>query len=162
MTQEERTRTIESYGNAYHLLTEALRQFPRPMWQYKPAPDRWSIHEIIVHVSDSEANSYIRVRRGLAEPGSAVLGYDQDAWALRLDYHQQSTEEYLELFRWLRHTTYQLIKNQPRSVWAHTYEHSANGTTTLEQWLVAYESHVPGHIHQMQKNHDTFTMISDQ
>jgi len=39
------------------------------MWQYRPAPDRWTIHEIVVHIADSEANSYIRCRRCLAEKG---------------------------------------------------------------------------------------------
>ncbi len=154
MTTEERTRVIESYGDAYRHLTEALTAFPREMWQYKPASDRWSIHEIIVHIADSEANSYIRARKGIAEPGSQILGYDQDHWAIVLNYHEQSTEDYLQLFRWLRHTTYQLIKNQPDTVWSNTYVHSINGPTTLEEWLKIYEHHIPGHIAQMKKNHE--------
>jgi hypothetical protein len=34
-----------------------LRDFPKEMWQWKPAPDKWSIHEVIMHIADSEANS---------------------------------------------------------------------------------------------------------
>jgi hypothetical protein len=157
MTPEERNRLIESYGDAYRQLTEALNRFPREMWQYKPAANRWSIHEIIVHIADSEVNSYIRARRGIAEPGSTILGYDQDGWAIRLHYHDQSTDDYLQLFRWLRHTTYQLVKNQPESVWRQTYVHSDNGPTTLDEWLNIYEDHVPGHIWQMQKNYEHWT-----
>jgi hypothetical protein len=154
MNTEERSRLIESYGDAYRQLTEALNTFPTEVWQYKPSPERWSTHEIIVHIADSEANSYVRVRRGIAEPGSQILGYDQDGWAIRLNYHDQSTEDYLQLFRWLRHTTYQLIRNQPEGVWAHTYVHSDNGPTTLDAWLKIYEHHVHGHIEQMQKNYE--------
>jgi uncharacterized damage-inducible protein DinB len=154
MTTEERNKVIESYGQAYHQLMEAMKELPREMWQFKPAPDRWSIHEIIVHIADSEVNSYIRVRKGIAEPGAKILGYDQDAWATSLDYPHQNIEEHLELFRWLRQTTYHLIKNQPDSVWANTYEHSENGPTTLEEWLHIYERHIPSHIHQMQRNFD--------
>ena len=40
----------------------ALTQFPREMRQWKPAPDQWSIHEVIVHLADSEANGYARCR----------------------------------------------------------------------------------------------------
>ena len=51
---EERSRKIEVYGSAYAMLIEALQEFPQTMWQYRPAPDRWTIHEIIVHIADSE------------------------------------------------------------------------------------------------------------
>lgn len=82
MTSDERFRKIESYGAAHDLFGRgALARFPRAMWHYRPAPDRWTIHEIVVHITDSEANSYIRCRRLLAEPGSAVLGYDEARWA---------------------------------------------------------------------------------
>ena len=161
MTTQERTRLIESYGQAYHLLTEAIKQLPPEMWHFKPAPNRWSVHEIVVHIADSEANSYIRARRGIAEPGSPILGYDQDGWSAALQYAEQSLDEYLELFRWLRHTTYQLIRNLPEASWSNTYVHSENGPTTLEEWLIIYERHIPGHIHQMQQNYDAWQLADN-
>ena len=72
MTFEERQRKIESYGSAHRVLVEGLKRFPHEMWQFRPAPDRWTIHEIIIHITDSEANSYIRCRCLIAEPGSIV------------------------------------------------------------------------------------------
>ncbi len=72
MTPTERNELIESYGKAYDLLTEALKKYPKEMWQWKPAADKWSIHEIIIHITDSEANAYVRCRRFIAEPGSGV------------------------------------------------------------------------------------------
>ena len=47
MTKQERNTFIESYGNAYNILVEALKEFPKEMWQWKPAPEKWSIHEVI-------------------------------------------------------------------------------------------------------------------
>ena len=73
MNHAERLQTIESYSQAYDKLIGALSHFPREMWQYRPALDRWTIHEIIVHIADSEANSYVRCRRLIAEPGSTVM-----------------------------------------------------------------------------------------
>jgi hypothetical protein len=108
MTQEERNTLIESYGNAYALLIEALKEFPKEMWQWKPSPDKWSIHEVLIHIADSEANSFVRCRRFIAEPGSGVYGYDENKWAKHLDYHSQSIEESLELFRLLRNRAFPL------------------------------------------------------
>ena len=44
--------------------------------------DGWTARQVIHHVADSEAQSYARLRRLLAEPaGSIIQGYDEAAWA---------------------------------------------------------------------------------
>ena len=154
MNPEERNRKIELYGMAYPRLVDALDGYPPEMWQYRPAPDRWTIHEIIVHIADSEVNSYVRCRRFLAEPGGAVLGYDENAWAGILRYHEQSALDALELFKWLRLTSYQLIAELPEAVWANTVTHSESGVMTMDDWLDTYERHIPDHIAQMQSIYD--------
>jgi hypothetical protein len=153
MTPDERRRRIESYGGAHDILVNAVREFPKEMWQFKPAPNRWSIHETVVHIADSEANSYIRCRRFIAEPGLAVMAYDGDRWAEALRYHDQSTDEAFELFRWLRLRTYHLIRSLPQSVWSNTVYHPENGVMTLDDWLGIYERHIPEHVAQMQENY---------
>lgn len=153
MIKQERTQLIESYGKAYDTLVTALKEFPKEMWQWKPAPEKWSIHEIIVHITDSEANSYIRCRRFIAEPGSGVYGYDQDKWAIALNYHGQSTDDALQLFKYLRKSSYDLIKDLPDKIWeTATVNHSENGLTSFEKWLNTYEEHIPVHIRQMKRN----------
>lgn len=153
MTPEERRTQIESYGRAHDMLVAALRRYPREMWQFRPSPRDWSIHEIVVHIADSEANSFVRCRRFIAEPGSTVMGYDQDQWAVALNYHGQSVEDALELFKWLRLTSYKLIKDLPDVAWSSTIEHSENGTMRMDDWLVTYERHIPEHIAQMDGNY---------
>ncbi len=150
MTSEYRRQRLAAYGAAHGALVEALKQFPHAMWQYRPRPDAWTIHEIVVHIADSEANSFIRCRRAIAEPGSGVYGYDEWQWARALDYHKQSADDALELFKWLRGTTHKLVEHQPEAVWAQTFQHSDAGPQTLDQWLDTYGRHVPDHIAQMQ------------
>jgi hypothetical protein len=154
MTIEERRQKIESYGNAYVQLTEALRQFPKEMWMFKPSPDRWSVHEILVHLADSEANAFVKCRKLIAEPGKSVMAYDQDIWSKALHYHDQSTEDALELFKLLRLTTYKLIKSLPESVWSNSTGRMENESVTLGEWLDLYERHIPQHINQMRKIYD--------
>ena len=149
-TSEERQRKIESYGQAHQVLSAALARFPREMWQYQPAPDRWTIHEIVIHITDSEANSFIRGRRFIAEPGTQIAAYDEMRWATALRYHEQSTDAALELFKWLRGNTYELIRSLPDEMWGNTLEHSEVGLMTMDDWLDTYERHIPDHIAQMQ------------
>lgn len=156
MTANERRRRIESYGHAYATLMEGLKQFPREMWRFRPAPGEFTIHEIIVHIADSEANSYVRCRRFIAEPGSRVLGYDENQWARALHYHDQSPEDALELFQGLRRASYLLVRTLPESDWANTVEHSEAGVMTLDDWLDTYERHIPEHLAQMQGVHEAW------
>ena len=153
MTPAERLHKIESYGKAHGELVEALKRFPTEMWTFKPSPERWSIHEIVVHIADSEANSYVRCRRFIAEPGEGVMAYDETRWADALRYHEQSTEEAVELFRWLRLRSYRLIQSLPEAVWSNTVLHPENGVMTMDDWLDVYERHVGEHIEQMQANY---------
>ena len=62
MTPELRIQKIESYGNAYEALVAAVGKFPREIWQFRDEHGCWSIHEHVVHIADSEANSYVRCR----------------------------------------------------------------------------------------------------
>lgn len=157
MTLQERQQLIASYGNAYNLLIEALNQFPKEMWQWKPAPEKWSIHEVLIHLADSEANSYIRCRRLAAEPGSGVYGYNENAWAQKLHYHNHSIDEALELFKWLRKLSYNLLLTLNEETWQNGWVmHSENGKVTFDEWLRTYEEHIPVHIRQMQRNYDAW------
>ena len=150
MNRKER---IESYSKAYDKLVEAIKEIPREMWHYKPAPNKWSIHEIIIHIADSEANSFCRAKKFIAEPGSTVMAYDQDAWAIKLDYSNQNTEDALELFKLLRRITYNVIKDLPDEIWNNHIMHPENGRMTMDDWLVVYDNHIPIHINQMKRNY---------
>lgn len=151
MKTEDRSEQILLYSKAYELLTEALMKFPKEMWTYKPGPQQWSIHEIVVHITDSEANSYCRCRCLIAEPGKTIMAYDQDSWAIKLNYHQLSTDEALELFRLLRLASWKIIRDLPEETWHHTIMHPENGIMTMEDWLKEYAAHIPVHISQMNR-----------
>lgn len=154
MDKAERLELIEKYGRAFGDFETALKSIPREAWLFKPEPQEWSVHEVIIHLADSETNSYLRARRLIAEPGQPVMGYDQDVWANKLDYHQQSTEDALVVTRLVRQMTYDLIKQLPDEVWSNTAVHPEyEQPYTFEQWLRIYAGHPYAHIEQIQSNH---------
>jgi len=154
MTSQERKQKIEAYGNAHTELTDVLKQFPKEVWNYKSSPDRWSIKEILVHLADSEANAFIRCRRVIAEPGTDLMAYDQNQWSKALNYTSQTAEDTLELLKWLRRTTYNLLQSVPEQVWSNKVTHPEHGDYTLDKWLDIYSRHIQSHINQMKKNYE--------
>ncbi len=154
MDKKEREALIEEYGQGYSKLAQTLMEIPKEAWQFKPAPTEWSVHEVLVHLADSETNSYGRVRMAAAQPGGTLMAYDQDVWANTLNYHEQSWEDALELLKWVRKTTYDFIKMLPDEVWSNSVNHPEfDKPYTMERWLKIYAKHIPGHIEQIQNNY---------
>jgi hypothetical protein len=158
MTTDERNELIEEYGRGARMLADALDDLPKEMLDFRPEPDAWSVHEIIVHLADSEVNGYIRCRRLIAEPSSVVMAYDQDLWAHRLAYQERDIYAATELFRWLRVSTYELLRSLSSEIWTTAIvHHPERGMMTLDDWLMTYVAHVRTHITQMLRNRARWT-----
>lgn len=153
MDIRERNEKIELYGRGFDLLKAALAQVPQEAMKFKPEPKEWSVHEIIIHLADSESNSALRARKLIVEPGGTLMGYNQDQWAIQLNYHEQSLEDALEILRLARKSTYELLKRQPDEVFTHSIVHpEMNEPYTFEKWISIYSKHIPGHIEQIKNN----------
>jgi len=149
----DRNGKIELYGSGFNLLTTALANVPREAMKFKPEPKEWSVHEIIIHLADSESNSALRARKLIVEPGGMLMGYDQDQWAIQLNYHEQNAEDALEVLRLARKTTYELLKRQPDEVFSNSIIHpEMSEPYTFDKWLDIYSRHIPGHIEQIKNN----------
>lgn len=51
-----------------------------------PQDEGWSPRMVVHHLADSESNSYLRLRKLLAEDRPIVHGYDEAEYARRLHY----------------------------------------------------------------------------
>lgn len=151
MISETISSLLAGYREGYDALIEALETFPREMWHYRPDQSEWTIHEIIIHITDAEINGWVRLRWLIAEPGLNITVYDQDKWTASLGYHQQSTSAALAIFKLLREVNHSLIASLPDESWKNEYVHPEFGTMNLEDWLAQYTRHIPGHINQMNR-----------
>jgi hypothetical protein len=117
-----------------------------------PRTDKWSIGEVVLHLTDSEIMGAGRIRLALAQPGVPVAGYDQDIWANELRYDRRdhaATATALQLFSALRDATTSLFREASRADWDNTVLHSEWGPLTLRQLLELYADHSERHIEQI-------------
>jgi hypothetical protein len=153
MDIKERNEKIELYGRGFDLLKATLAEVPQEAMKFKQEPKEWSVHEIIIHLADSESNAALRARKLIVEPGGVLMGYDQDKWANELNYHGQSYGDALETMRLVRKTTYELLKKQPDEVFTHVAKHPEyKEPYTFEMWIDLYSGHIPAHIEQIGNN----------
>src|SRR5215212_2553095 len=109
----DREQRLQEYKDGYLRLQAALANLPPEMWQYKPAEDEWSAHEILIHLADSEVHSYIRCRTILAEPGTTLMNFDEHQWSVVLQYASQDVNEALTLIAVIRRITAALLDKIP-------------------------------------------------
>jgi hypothetical protein len=160
MDKQERNEKIELYGKGFDLLLVALKDIPQEMWKFKPAPTEWSVHEVIIHLGDSETNAALRARKLAVEPGGLLMGYDQDKWAIALNYHDQNTDDALQVTKFARLTTYNWLKTLPDKVFTHSVKHPEyDDPYTFEKWINIYSAHIPGHIEQIQNNYELWKKV---
>ena len=154
MNKQERDEKIEIYGRGYDLLMVTLKDIPHEIWKFKPESTEWSVHEVLVHLADSESNAALRARKLIVEPGGTLMGYDQEKWTDVLDYHNQSYEDALEVVRLVRKSTHALLTKQPDEVFTHSVKHPEyDDPYTFEKWIDIYSAHIPGHIEQIKNNY---------
>ena len=152
MDQNERNEKIEQYGHGFDLLTAALAYVPRKSWEYKASAADWSVHEIIVHMGDSESMAALRLRKLIVEPGTTLMGYEEARWAGALGYQNLDPEDSLQVIKYARQTTYKLLKTLRDETFTHSVTHPEhNEPYTFEKWLNIYSKHIPDHIAQIKR-----------
>ena len=150
MDYEERKRLIAQYRDGYAAVAEALLKITPEELDAKPRPDQWSPREIVHHLADSEMTSAIRLRRLLAEDRPVIQGYDQDEFSRRLRYDRPH-ETSLELFKYVRLSTAELLERLEESDWLREGTHSESGRYTVETWLKIYGEHAHKHARQIRQ-----------
>jgi hypothetical protein len=154
MNDTERGQKIEDYGRGYDHLLEALADIPREAWDYKPSAKDWSVHEILVHMSDSESMAALRLRKLIVEPGSMLMGYDEAQWAVALEYQKQDADDALQIIKLARQSSYRLLRTLPADVFTHSVQHpELREPYTFDKWLSIYANHIPDHIRQMKESY---------
>jgi hypothetical protein len=151
---------IERYEMAPSLVITALEGLNEAHMQQLPAEGEWSIHEIVIHLADSETMGYWRIRKTLAEEGSILPIYDEAAWAQKLSYHTQERTLALALFSSLRASTTALLRSLPARSWELTSTHPENGKITVYDLFNIYLDHSEIHLQQIERIKQIFATIA--
>jgi hypothetical protein len=152
LSAQERNALVEQYARGADEVRRALATVPEAALQWRPGPGKWSAHEIVVHCADSETNAALRIRYLVAEKEALIVGYDQDEWARRFDYHAQPLEESLAAAAAARSRTVPLLRSMGEADWAKVGRHTEAGRYSAEDWLRTYAAHMAGHARQIERN----------
>jgi DinB superfamily len=148
----ERESLIERYAAGPAKVQAAWAAVPAEARQWRPGRGEWSAHEVVCHCADAETQAASRIRILLVEKEALILGYDQEAWARDLDYHQHPAELALSTVQAVRANTTALLRRVPDAAWGKEGRHTESGRYTAEDWLRIYAEHLEVHARQIEAN----------
>jgi hypothetical protein len=147
---------IDEIAAAYEAATarflEAGRAAP-PSLLDRRHPGSWSARQVIHHVADSEAQSYARLRRLLAEPDPVIEGYDEAAWAASpaLGYGELPVDGSIAVTAAVRASSLALIRRLTPEDLDRSGRHTESGAYTVRGWLTTYVAHPADHADQLER-----------
>ena len=117
----------------------------------RPAPDKWSVAEILAHLADAELAISWRLRQVLTNNAIPIQAYDQDLWAKTFNYARRDPRQSLANFRSLREANLALLKSVPRKLWENYGVHAERGNESVNHIVKMVAGHDLNHLQQIQK-----------
>ncbi len=116
--------------------------------------ENWSSRQVIHHCADSEAQSYARLRRLVAEPNPVIQGYDENLWAkdATLGYTELPIENSIAVFTSVRAASLDIIKRLRPEQLELKGTHTEAGEYSIKRWLETYTRHANNHADQIKQN----------
>jgi hypothetical protein len=119
------------------------------------APGKWSIAQVLDHLTDSELVGAFRFRMVLTQDRPGLPGYDQDAWVARLHPPAadvlEGVEKALRRFAVLREANLEILARATPGDRQRVGLHSERGEESLEHMMKLYAGHDLVHRRQLDR-----------
>ncbi len=132
-------------------LERLIKGVPAPKLRKRPAPDKWSVGEIVAHLADAEIVGSYRIRLILGAPGCAIVAYDQNKWLASGHYEKRDPRKSVEQFRTLREANLALLKSLTPEQWKQFGMHSERGQESIEHIVRMFAGHDTNHLLQIER-----------
>ena len=107
--------------------------------------DGWTVRQVVHHVADSHANSFIRFKLALTEEWPTIKAYDEAAWAELADSRVLPVDVSLNLIESLHRRWVALLESMSNADFEKGYVHPEMGRQSLAAALALYAWHSRHH-----------------
>lgn len=152
---------IDRWRHTVDASAEALRAIDDGAARARPAPEKWSVKEIVGHLIDSAANNHRRFVLAQIRPGLTFDGYEQDDWVAAQRYQDSPWPALVGLWQAYNHHLMQVASSIPADILNrpqrdHNFYHIASRSvpkgepTTLGFFIDDYVFHLEHHVKQIE------------
>ncbi|MHA6530739.1 DinB family protein [Paenibacillus sp. BAC0078] len=129
-----------------NLIFELLGGLTEEQGSYRYAPDKWSIKQLIGHLTDNDRiMSYrlLAIARGEQAP---LPGYDENSYAAAGEFDRFTLQEMVQHYKLVRQSTLALLESLPEEVWTRmgTASNASISVRAIACVIIGHELHHMG------------------
>ncbi len=143
---QQLVQVIERYEKGPELLEAAVAGLSQEHLHARPGPGEWSIHEVVIHLADSDAVSVDRMKRIVAMDEPTLLNCDESAFIRRLQPETQLLDDAILIFRLNRRQWARVLRSLAPQAFDRVGHHSISGRVALRDMIVTYIDHLDWHL----------------
>jgi uncharacterized damage-inducible protein DinB len=137
---------IEAYAAGGEKVRRAVAGLTPEQLHARPGPGDWSVHEVVIHLADSDLVCIDRMKRVVCEDNPPLLNYDETAYMKKLFPAEQSLEDAVTQIDVGRRQWSRVLRKLPDEAFARKGTHNVRGEVTLGQMVEDYIRHVDDHL----------------
>lgn len=133
---------LRHLADNFRHVKDFIYRLPPEKLLYKPAPDKWTIKEILVHIVDDERIFSYRALRFARNEKQSMPGFDQDDYTRFSGANARDLDDIFEEYEAVRRATIALFNGLPEE----SFMRMGVGSTTFHSATVrALAYHIAGH-----------------
>ena len=141
---------ISSLENSAKKIKALLEGITEEQSKWKPAPEKWSILEVVNHLCDEERDDFRkRLDLTLHKPEEEWPGIDPEAWAISRDYNKRDYHQSVNNFFTEREESINWLNSLSSPNWEQIYTHPVIGSLSAADLLAAWAAHDYLHLRQL-------------
>ncbi|MCX6597424.1 MAG: DinB family protein [Acidobacteria bacterium] len=165
----ERQKALDYLARTGTKLSSSISSLSEAQWNFKSAPERWSVRQCVEHIAVTEMGVLQRIRGSLSQPAPAGLSVKRDGLILQVmpDRSRKATapaevapvgrpefekpSQALAAFERARRATQDFIGSTDADLRTHGLNHFALGDLDAYQWVLFLATHCERHTKQIEE-----------
>jgi uncharacterized damage-inducible protein DinB len=131
------------------LLAQVVRTVDSKALDHSPAPGKWSVRQVLIHLADTELVFAFRLRQTVAEHNHTIQPFDQDRWAEHSEAYDALTA--LETFTAARRWNILFLSSLSPEAFSKVVTHPERGAMTLQTVVETMAGHDRNHVKQIER-----------
>lgn len=156
--------TIAELDRNRTIFTQLLQNIPDDLRVWRPAPNKWNLHEVACHMLDEEREDFrARIRSVLQDPQKPLIPIHPESWPLSRKYMEKDYHTVLSAFNEERLTSVSWLRGSAAELWENVYIHDEFGPMSARQFLYNWLAHDYLHIRQVNRyKYEYFNALSHE
>jgi hypothetical protein len=127
---------------------------------WKPAPEKWSVMEVICHLYDEEREDFRkRLQLVLNDPSTEWPGIDPQGWVEARRYNERRLDDSVAGFMEERKKSIEWLRGLGSPAWGQTYQHPKLGAISGGDVMASWLAHDTLHIRQLAGLHYQYIAV---